>query len=248
MMSAFLGTFLLWKKSVFLTDSIVHSAIFGIFISNYFEIYSLLGMIIFSCIFAFLLVIFEKFQGSSKNLNIAVISNFLLISGIFLMYLNNNYDHSFEHVFLGNIKSININDIYLIAALDTLVLILFVVFRKKILLFLIDKDLFLIEKVDLYFFSFLFYFLIIIGTFISLKIFGSFVVIVFFLIPSIAGSFFAKNISQNILFAFIFSCLSVLITIFIKNYIHINVPLNIFVSFVQFVIFFIVSFLKFILP
>lgn len=210
-LASVIGSLLIWRRSIFLIDSLAHAAIFSVIIADFLHIPLLLSILLFSNFFAFLLVYFEN-KKQENNATICLISNFFLILSLLIFYSKAaTHDlHHFEHLFMGNLTHINPNLLISLIAATASIAIVLCKFWKKIQLFIIDPDAIKIAGANHNLYSYLFHTSIIFTICLCLQSIGVLLAVSIFLLPTLTASKFAKNPFQMILY-------STFLNLFINN-------------------------------
>lgn len=239
-LASVIGSLLIWRRSIFLIDSLAHAAIFSIIMVDLCKIPLLLSIFLFSNFFALLLTYFEK-KKQESNTAICLISNFFLILSLLILHINTGENdlHHFEHLFMGDLIHINARLTISLACITASIAFILVKFWKKIQLFIIDPDAIKIAGANHILYSYLFNVSIIFTICMCLQSIGVLLAVAIFLLPTLTASYLAKNPLQMILYS-LFLNFVVNNSALIFNHFSQFLSINLTIAAANFLIFFIV--------
>lgn len=243
-LASVIGSFLIWRRSIFLIDSLAHAAIFSVIIADFCKIPLFLSIFLFSNLFALLLVYFEN-KKQENNTTICLIANFFLILSLIILSTNTGENdlHHFEHLFMGDLLYVNHKILLYIASTAVIAAILLCKFWKMILLFIVDPDSMKIAGKNYTLYSYFFHTLIIFTICLCLQSIGVLLAVAIFLLPTIIVSKFAKNPLQMILYSFFLNLLVNNSSLILNQYQNLT-SINLTIAIINFVIFFSIIFAK----
>ncbi|MDG7055956.1 MAG: metal ABC transporter permease [Wolbachia endosymbiont of Meromenopon meropis] len=202
-----LGSFMIWQRLSYLSDSLSHSSLLGIVLALIFNTTPLISITLIAIGFAVLLSLnFERLYSVDTILNI--ITNVVLSSSLILMSFLPSKSSRIMGSLFGDILTLKQSDVILIF-LMSVVVILILAFRWRYWLIIsINQDLATVEKVNvnLVRLEFLIIFAIFIA--VSAQLIGILLIAAFLLIPAASARLISKTPIQMIVIATIFSVVS----------------------------------------
>jgi zinc transport system permease protein len=127
------GAFVVIKRIVFLSGSIAHSAYGGIGLAYYFGGNPILGAILFSLLAATGMGLVQRKTRQRADTLIGVMWAIGMAVGIIFIDLSPGYKADLMSYLFGSILAVPVQDLYLMAVLDGLILLLVALFYKELL-------------------------------------------------------------------------------------------------------------------
>jgi zinc transport system permease protein len=204
------GTLIVENKMVFLSGAIAHSSYGGIGVAVMFGIPIFLGAFGFALFVAFLIAIFTIKDSKNIDSLIGVMWAIGMAIGIILIDLTPGYNVDLMGYLFGSIIAVSSKDIFY--TLFLLAVIIFVVFKyyREILAVSYDKELALLQGVNIKFFHTLVLLLSAMSVVVAIKVVGLILVIALFTIPVYIASNFSSSLIGTM---FLSSILSVIFTV-----------------------------------
>lgn len=208
--TAIIGTLVVVNKMVFLSGGIAHSAYGGIGLAIYFGLPMLLSTSLF-CIVITIIIAFASYK-NRENLDILIGLMWAvgMSFGIILADLTPGYQSDLTSYLFGSLLAVTIEDIYYMATLLIIILVIITVFYRDILAVSYDSEYASLRAVKTKFFYTLILILSSLAVVISIKVVGLVLVIALLTIPIYISSFYCKSlISMMVISTF----LSIIFTI-----------------------------------
>jgi len=133
------GTFVVIKRIVFLSGSVAHSAYGGIGLAYYFRFEPVLGAILFSLLAATGMGIVQRKTKQRADTIIGVMWAIGMAIGIIFIDMSPGYKADLMSYLFGSILAVPVHDLYMMAALDGLILLLVALFYKELLAVAFDE-------------------------------------------------------------------------------------------------------------
>lgn len=216
-----LGTYIVYKRMVFIASSISHASFGGIGIGIYLayifnlSIFNpLLFAIIFSVISAIIILYLKKETNLEADTMIGIIMSFGMAIGILFVYITPGYQKDVSTYLFGNLLLGNYENILLLVLLDIFIIIIFIVFNKAIKYLSFDENFYKILGVPTNFVDYLMIVLIAISIIVNIKSIGIVLIISILTIPQAISSMITYSYNKIAVLSTIISFLSMLLGIY----------------------------------
>ena len=205
--AGFIGTYIVSRKIVFISDGITHASFGGIGIAYFLGLNPFTGALLFGIGTALGIEWAQKRTNIREDSAIAVLWSLGMAVGIIFVYLTPGYTPNLMSFLFGNILSITSTDLILMGTLSFIVTVSFIVFYRPILYSAFDPEFAKALGLPVSFIRYSLMVVIASTVVISIKVSGIILVMSIFTIPQIIANIFTKNfglmIPLSILFAFI---------------------------------------------
>ena len=239
---AILGTMIVNNKMAFFSDSLGHSAICGIAIGTIFGITNTnISMIIFACVFAILLNLVKHKVSYGADTIISVFSSIAIAVGLAILTASGSFNQ-YSNILVGDILSINWNEITYLFITFIAVLIAWYYLFNKIHAISINTSLAKSKKINVMLVDNLFVILIAIVVMVSIRWIGILLINSLLILPAASSRNIAKNMRQYHLLAVVFSMFAGIAGLIISYY-H-NIPTGPMIVIISGLIYFITFGLK----
>ena len=141
------GTFVVVKRIVALSGSVAHSAYGGIGLAYYFGFQPILGAVLFSLAAATGMGVIQRKTKQRADTLIGVMWAIGMAVGIIFIDMSQGYKADLMSYLFGSILAVPVGDLYMMAALDGLILLLVVLFYKELLAVSFDETFSIIRGV-----------------------------------------------------------------------------------------------------
>ena len=237
-----IGCFVVWRRMSYFGDSLAHSSLLGVAVGLLLNIDLTIASIIITVIFALLLTLMSKKHSDDTILGILAHSG-LAISIVILSFSTTIRVDLTSYLF-GDILAVNKTDLAIIGVLIVIFWAWLYFNWRKLLLITINKNLAIVDGINVKLTEAQFIVLLSIIVATSIKIFGILLITAMLIIPAATAKFISKNPRQMAFFATIFSIFSVIIGLLVSLYVDIPSGPSIIVSSLGFFILFSASFRK----
>ena len=210
--SATVGSFSIFQKSTFFVSGIAHGSLagaaLGIYLSLYFFKFNpFLMAIIFSIIFA-LLIGYTSRKKEEVDVAIGIMFSFSMSLAILFLSMIKEYASVAWGLIIGDLLLLSQEDIQLMLLSVSLILLLFLIFRRKILFSIFDPESAESLGLNPYIYQSLLFVLIAIGVVVLLKGVGAILVYALLIVPSAAAKRFTQTLEGTIILSLFISLLS----------------------------------------
>lgn len=203
-----IGTMIIHNKLAFFSDALGHCTFTGIALGNFIGIKNYqISTVLFAIIFAILVFYLIEKEKSSTDTVISVFSSVGLSLGIFIITLNKN-PKKFSDFFVGDILSINKNEILGLLFLIFLVSLFWIFMFNKFLLSSLNKDLATSKLINFKFYKIIFMIIISIIVSVAIKWVGILLINSLLTLPAAAAKNISKSMKQYMIFSLFFSIMS----------------------------------------
>ncbi|MBQ3092716.1 MAG: metal ABC transporter permease [Clostridia bacterium] len=214
-----IGTMIVNNKMSFFSDALGHCALTGIALGVILNItnYSV-SMILFSVLFALGISGIMQSEVSSSDTIISVFSSTGIALGIFLLSFSGNFA-KYSAYLVGDILSINKNEIFILLLILILVIITWILLFNKLLLSGLNSDMAHSKRINVKFYKNLFSVLIAIIVTVCLKWVGILMINSLLILPAASSRNIAKNMRSYHVLSVIFSVFSGIFGLILSYYI-----------------------------
>jgi len=203
------GTFVVIKRIVFLSGSVAHSAYGGIGLAYYFGKDPVLGAIVFSLLAATGMGIVQRKTRQRSDTLIAAMWAIGMAIGIIFIDMSPGYKADLMSYLFGSILAVPVQDLYMMAALDVLILLLVALFFKELLSVSFDETFSVIRGVPVDAVYILLMGMIGLTVVMMMRVVGLIMVIALLTFPAAISSQWVQELKRMMLLA---SGLSILFT------------------------------------
>ena len=187
-----IGCFIVWRRMAYFGDSLAHSALLGIAIGLISGLSMMISILLISLIFAGLLLWLQHRRIMATDALLGILAHGALSTAIVVMaYAEIPVDlHS---LLFGDILTVTINDLWLIAGGGLVILSLIIVYWQPLLLMTINQDLARAEGVNTLVLHILFLAIISITVALSVRMVGVLLITSMLIIPAATARQFAQT-------------------------------------------------------
>lgn len=188
------GSFIVVKRISFISGGISHTAYGGIGLGYLLGFNPIYGAIGFSVVAASIIAYLRKEKNQFEDTLIGIMWSLGMALGVLFVNLAPGYAPSLMSYLFGNILIIPVNEIYLMAALDFIIVVLIGVFFNQFQAITFDEEFSraIGLKVDLFFY--LLFIIIALTTVILIKLVGIILVIALLTIPGAISLHYVKSL------------------------------------------------------
>lgn len=213
-----IGTMVVNNKMAFFSDSIGHSALTGVAIGVILGIASpTISMIIFAIMFAYFLNIINSKRTSSTDTIISVFSSTAIALGLLLLAKNGGINQ-YSNYLVGDILSINKEEIVYLFITLIITIIFWVLNFNKILAISINKTLAKSKGINVKLIENIFIILIALVVMLSIKWVGVLLINALLILPAASSRNISSNMRQYHIWSVIFSMISGISGVMISYY------------------------------
>lgn len=226
------------KRYAFIGESISHSTLLGLTLALTLGTSSF-GLFFYTLIITLAFVMVLAFatyrQALPSDSLIGIFLTGTLGAAILIQHLFLKNKSDLVSSLFGNILTLEISDIIILAVVGVLILGAIFFQYKKWIYCIFDEDGALINSINVKFFHYFFFFLITLLIVSMAKLAGTILINAFLLIPGIFAYKFSKSMKQVFIFSIIFSLLTTILGLILTNFLE--TPPGATIAFIQFVAF-----------
>lgn len=219
-----LGTYIVYRKMVFLTSSISHASFAGIGIGIYLHLkYSpIYFAILVSVIFGISLLYIKKNQKIESDTIIGIIMSFGMALGIFFSYLTPGYQKELSSYLFGNILLTRVLDIYLLSILTITVITIFTIYNKPIKYLSFDEKFYQILNVPVNTIDYIMITLVSIAIILNVTTIGIVLIMAILTLPQMIASNLTKSYISIAILSIFISFLAIVVGLYFSY--SFNIP------------------------
>lgn len=229
------GAYVVARRLVFISGGITHASFGGLGLGFYLGINPIFSALVFSVLSAFGIEWLSKKQNVQEDSAIAAFWALGMALGVIFIFLTPGYTPNISAYLFGNILTITTGDIWFVAILSLILILLFVSFFKPILYTAFDPEFARTKglKVDLI--GSLMMIAIAITIVASIRLIGIMLLMSLLTIPQITANLFTSCFKNIIFYSIAIGILGCFSGLFLSYYL--NVPSGAAIIFVQVIVF-----------
>jgi len=199
-----IGTYIVARRMVFITGGITHASFGGLGLGYFIGINPLIGAAVFGLLSGLGVEYLSKYRKIREDSVIAMIWSFGMAIGIIFIYLTPGYAPNLMSYLFGNILSVSSGDLWTMAGLMLVVLVLFVPFFRLIQYITFDEDFARTSRIPVTLFKYLLIGLVSLTAVLYIRIAGIILVLSLLTIPQNSALLFSNNLRKIIFLSIIF--------------------------------------------
>jgi zinc transport system permease protein len=215
-----LGIFVVLRRMAFFGDAVGHFAFTGIALGFLFSIDPILSAVIFSVLLALGIGTIEGEKKLASDTIIGVFFSGSAALGILIIGMLKGYRSDLFQYLFGDILSVSDFDILISLILGVTIILLTVIFWKKLMQITFSRDLALINALPVKLLDYLLLVLLALATSLSIKIIGIILVTALLIIPAAAAQNLSYSFREMVLFSLLFGISSVILGIIFSYYLN----------------------------
>jgi len=199
----FVGNFVVLRKMSFFSDAISHAAFAGIAAGLLLGVDLSISSVAVAILIAFFIAFLSEKTALSHDTVIGIAFSGAIAAGMLIIGMLKGYRADIFGFMFGDILAITGTDLLLIFTVGLLTIITLLVFFKPFIQITFNRDLAMVEGINVRLFEYLLFFIIAIVVTISLKIIGIILVTSMLIVPAAS----ARNIASSMRGLFIYACI-----------------------------------------
>ena len=193
-----IGTYIVTRRLVFISGGITHASFGGIGIGLYTGISPLLSAAIFSVLSAFGVEWLSKQKDMREDSAIAVFWTFGMAIGIIFSFLSPGFAPDLSAFLFGNILTITLTDIGMLAGLSVLLIAFFACFLNPIIYIAFDREYARSQRIPVEFFEYVLMMFIALTIVACLRMIGIVLVLSLLTLPQMTANLFTHSFKRII--------------------------------------------------
>jgi len=193
-----IGTYIVTRRLVFISGGITHASFGGIGIGLYTGISPILGAAIFSVLSAFGVEWLSKRKDMREDSAIAVFWTFGMAVGIIFSFLAPGFTPDLSTFLFGNILTITLSDIWMLAILSLVLIGFFTCFLTTIIYIAFDREYARSQRIPVRLFEYILMTFIALTIVSCLRIIGIVLVISLLTLPQMTSNLFTHSFKKII--------------------------------------------------
>ncbi len=204
-----LGVFILWRRMAYFGDTLSHSAILGVALGFLLSININIGIFLSTLVVATLLFISQRQKQLGSDTLLGILAHSTLSLGLILISFVEGVRIDINAWLFGDVLSVSWDDLWLILAGVTVVLLLLLVIWKPLLSLTVHEELAQVEGVNNGLISAVYTLLIAILVAVAMKIIGALLITSLLIIPAASVRKLSKTPEQMAIFSIISGVIAV---------------------------------------
>ncbi len=196
-----LGVFVLWRRMAYFGDTLSHSAILGVALGFLFSINLNIGILASTVVVAILLILSQRQKNIGSDTILGIMAHSALSLGLILISFVKDIRVDIDVWLFGDILTVSWDDVWLILAGVSLVIIFLLFIWKGLLSLTVHEDLARVEGVNVRLISAIYTILIAILVAVSMKVIGALLITALLIIPAAAARRLSKTPEQMAMLA-----------------------------------------------
>lgn len=199
----FLGVFVTLRKMSFLGDGIAHASLAGIAVGiiagvNPFPVALAVGVVMGALVY-----VLERKTLVASDALVGVLFTGALSLGLILMSMQHGYQPELLSFLFGNILSIRTQDIWIILACSTGIIVALIMLFRQIALFALDRETAWLYRVNTGFLDLLFYILVSVAIVLGVKLLGVILVSALLIVPPTIAKMVARSFRHMVVWSIV---------------------------------------------
>lgn len=211
-----IGTYIVTRRLVFISGGITHASFGGIGLGLYAGISPLLSAAAFSVLSAFGVEWLSKRKDMREDSAIAVLWTFGMAIGIIFSFLAPGFTPDLSAFLFGNILTITLTDIWMLAILSILLVVFFTLFLNPIICIAFDREFARSQRIPVALFEYLLMMFIALTIVSCLRMVGIVLAISLLTLPQMTANLYTHSFKRIIWLSIIIGYLGCLGGLFIS--------------------------------
>lgn len=207
--TGFLGSFLIWKKMSYFTDTLSHASLLGIALSIHLNMNPMYAVILTMVVLTIMLMYIKYIYPYSIDILLNIISYTALSLGLLISSLSQDNSMNIMHYLFGDFLMISFKDVITIGCGVCIILIAILYYWKSFLLISIHSELAHIDGINVFKIQLILMLLIALTVGLSIKFIGAFTATALFIVPAATARFYAKSPESMVTYAILLSIISI---------------------------------------
>lgn len=212
------GAYIVSRRIVFISGGITHASFGGIGIGYYMGFNPIVGAMIFSVISALGIEYISKKSNVREDSVIAILWSFGMAVGIIFIFLTPGYSANLMSFLFGNILTVTHLNLYMLLALNIIIIVIFLLMFKTILFVAFDEQYARAVKLPVETVNFLMITLVALTIVLNIRVVGIILVISLLTIPQTIANVFTKKLDQIILISIVIGLFGSFTGLFLSYY------------------------------
>lgn len=193
------GSYIVARRLVFLSGGITHTSFGGIGIAYYMGINPLVGAAAFAVLSAFGVETLSQRMAVREDSAIGMLWSVGMAIGIFFIYLTPGYTPNLMTFLFGSILTVSTSDLWLLVALNLVMVFFFTFFYRAILFLAFDPEYAKTQRIPVKTFSYILKGFLALTIVLSIRMVGIILLISLLTIPPSTANLFTKKFNKIIL-------------------------------------------------
>ena len=204
----YIGTYIVTRRIVFISGGISHASFGGIGLAYFLGINPLIGAGVFSLFAAFGIEALSTKAELRMDSLIGMMWSLGMATGIIFIFLTPGYASNFMTYLFGNILTVSVSDLYIMALVCLVIAAVFFLLFRAILYTSFDPEYASTLGIPVTLINYLLIGLVALTIIINIRVVGIILVIALLTIPQATASLFSKSFKSIIILAILFGILS----------------------------------------
>ncbi len=200
-----IGSYIVARRMVFISGGITHASFGGIGLGYFLGINPLIGAFVFSTLTALGIRVASRRSLIREDSAIGILWSLGMAIGIIFIFLTPGYAPNLMTYLFGSLLTVSTLDLYLMALLAVVTLIVFIFFYRIILFVSFDEEYARSHNAPVETVNYLLLILVSMAIVLHIRVAGIILVISFLTIPQSTANLFAKDLSRIIIYSIFIS-------------------------------------------
>jgi zinc transport system permease protein len=191
-----IGVYVVVKKVSSLSGGISHASFGGVGLGYYLGVNPMYGLVPFSLVAAIAMGLASKRTKVAEDTAVGILWSLGMAIGIILIYLTPGYAPDLMTYLFGNILTVPISDIYLMLALDAVIILVVYAYYKEFMSLCFDEEFATVAGINVERLYLLLLCLIALTIVLLIKVVGIILIIALLTMPASLSSHYTKNLRK----------------------------------------------------
>ncbi len=216
-----IGTYIVSRRIVFISGGITHASFGGIGIAFFLGLNPLLGAIVFAVLSALGIQLFTHKAGIREDSSIAIWWSLGMALGIIFVFITPGYTPNLMSYLFGNILTVTNSELWMMFALNVVILTFFSLFYRKVLYIAFDEEFAKASGIPVALYNYLLIILIALTVVLNIRVVGIILILSLLTIPQATANLFTKDFKKLIILSTLFAFLGTISGLLISYFANI---------------------------
>lgn len=216
-----IGSYIVSRRIVFISGGITHASFGGIGLAFFLGFNPILGAVIFAIFSALGIQFFTKVAEIREDSSIAIWWSLGMALGIIFVFLTPGYTPNLMSYLFGNILTVSVLELWLMFALNMVIISFFAIFFNEILYIAFDEEFAKTAGLPVGFFNYLIMSIIALTVVLNIRVVGIILILSLLTVPQATANLFTNNFRKLLILSSVFAFAGAISGLFISYFLDI---------------------------
>jgi zinc transport system permease protein len=199
------GTYIVSRRIVFISGGITHASFGGVGLAFFLGLNPLMGAIVFAVLAALGIQFFTQKGEVREDSSIAIWWSLGMAMGIIFTFITPGYTPNLMSYLFGNILTVTNPELWMMFALNILVVVFFTFFYRKVLYIAFDEEFARAAQIPVGMFNYILIVIIALTVVLNIRVVGIILILSLLTLPQATANLFTKNFKWLIILSSVFA-------------------------------------------